>query len=173
MNTTRIDSTTESTYKSLSPSKKRQWRRMTKYLNCYAETRSKTVSATAAGVSYRTAMKWQSNNEFGFTERFEDADILFCENLEQLALDRVKMQDAKANPVLLITLLNANLPQKYRPTVVMSDDTAKDVLKELRTIAKETPDPVPDSSISGNGSEEVSALDQVNSILSSKKGGMA
>tara|TARA_R110002020_G_scaffold444848_1_gene656485 strand:- start:62 stop:418 length:357 start_codon:yes stop_codon:yes gene_type:complete len=118
-------------------------------------------------------MKWQSNNEFGFTERFEDADILFCENLEQLALDRVKMQDAKANPVLLITLLNANLPQKYRPTVVMSDDTAKDVLKELRTIAKETPDPVPDSSNSGNGSEEVSALDQVNSILSSKKGGMA
>ena len=159
MITTRIDSTTSDTYKTLSPSKKRQWRRQTKFLNSYAETRSKTLSASFAGVSYRTIMKWQSSNEFGF----------FCENLEQLALDRVKMQDAKANPVLLITLLNANLPQKYRPSVVMSDDTAKDVLKELRSIAKDAPDPVPD----GDSSEELSALDQVNSILNDKKGGMA
>ena len=169
MNTTRIDSTTSDTYKTLSPSKKRQWRRHTKFLNSYAETRSKTLSASLAGVSYRTVMKWQSSNEFGFTERLEDADIIFCENLEQLALDRVKMQDAKANPVLLITLLNANLPQKYRPSVVMSDDAAKDVLKELRSIAKDAPDPIPDDS----SSEELSALDQVNSILSDKKGGMA
>ena len=156
MNTTRIDSTTSDTYKTLSPSKKRQWRRHTKFLNSYAETRSKTLSASLAGVSYRTVMKWQSSNEFGFTERLEDADIIFCENLEQLALDRV-------------TLLNANLPQKYRPSVVMSDDAAKDVLKELRSIAKDAPDPIPDDS----SSEELSALDQVNSILSDKKGGMA
>ena len=167
MDTTRIDKTTSDTYKQLSPSKKRQWRRQTKFLRAYSESRSKTVSASFAGVSYRTVMVWQRSNEFGFTERLEDAAILFCESLEQLALDRVRSQDAKANPVLLITLLNANLPEKYRPTVVMSDDTAKDVMKELRKLAQDAPDPVPESP-----TEELSAIEEVNKILS-EKGGMA
>ena len=176
MDTTRIDKTTEDTYKSLPPSKKRQWRRMTKFLNCYSETRSKTVSATYCGVSYRTAMKWMKTNEFGFFERLEDADILFCENLEQLALERVRSQDAKANPVLLITLLNANLPAKYRPTVVMSDDTAKDVLSELRKLSKDAVSKSDDDDANDTVDDgvvgDVSALDQVTKILNDK-GGMA
>ena len=89
---------------------------------------------------------------------------------EQLALERVKLQDAKSNPVLLITLLNANLPHKYRPTVVMNDDTAKSVLHELRKMAKDTPQ------TEDTEEEEVSALEQVNEILHKKldnDGGMA
>ena len=68
--------------------------------------------------------------------------------------------------MLLITLLNANLPMKYRPTVVMADDTAKSVLTELRKLAKDTP------VVKTPDEEEQSALDQVNEILQ-KKGGMA
>ena len=113
-------------------------------------------------------MKWQKENEFGFTERLEEADLFFCEGLEQLALERVRMQDAKANPVLLITLLNANLPNKYRPTVVMNDDTAKDVLSQLRTIAKDAPEIAKEDVVV----DDESALDQVNKILN-EKGGMA
>ena len=116
-------------------------------------------------------MKWQKTNEFGFIERLEEADLMFCEGLEQLALERVKMQDAKANPVLLITLLNANLPNKYRPTVVMNDDAAKDVLKELRSLSKDKPVTVNESD-SDSVSDDVSAIDQVNKILN-EKGGMA
>ena len=168
MNTERIDSTTSDSYKSLSPSKKRQWRRQTKYLIAYQETRSKSVAAITSGVTYRTAMKWQKDNEFGFTERLEEADLIFCEGLEQLALERVRMQDAKANPVLLITLLNANLPNKYRPTVVMNDDTAKDVLSQLRGMAKDAPDSDKEDEVV----DDESALDQVNKILN-EKGGMA
>ena len=95
----------------------------------------------------------------------EEADFEFCENLEQLALERVKMQDAKSNPVLLITLLNANLPMKYRPTVVMADDTAKSVLSELRELAKKSP--VQEESV-----QEQTALEQVQDILN-EKGGMS
>ena len=171
MITERIDSTTSDSYKALSPSKKRQWRRQDKYLKSYQETRSKSVAAIASGVTYRTAMKWQKTNEFGFIERLEEADLMFCEGLEQLALERVKMQDAKANPVLLITLLNANLPNKYRPTVVMNDDAAKDVLKELRSLSKDKPVTVNESD-SDSVSDDVSAIDQVNKILN-EKGGMA
>ena len=109
---------------------------------------------------------WIKKDYLEFAERYEEADTAFCENLEQLALERVKMQDAKSNPVLLITLLNANLPNKYRPTVVMADDTAKSVLTELRQLAKESKqEPV-------QKEEDVSPMDQVSKILKTK-GGMA
>ena len=170
MLSTRIDSKTEATYKALSPSQKRSWRNQDKFLSCYSETRSKTTSCIYAGVQYRTVMKWQKENYCGFAERLEESDFQFCESLEQLALERVKLQDAKSNPILLITLLNANLPMKYRPTVVMSDDTAKDVLKELRSLSKDSPKIVSDTDT--ESVTTISALDEVNEILNAK-GGMA
>ena len=54
---------------------------------------------------------------------------------------------------------------KYRPTVVMADDTAKSVLSELRELAKQSP--VQEESV-----EEQSALEQVQDILN-EKGGMS
>ena len=143
--------------KELSLGKRKTYRRQSRFLKCYSETRSRSVSAEYAGISYASISKWIASN-------------YFCEGLEQLALERVKLQDAKSNPVLLITLLNANLPHKYRPTVVMNDDTAKSVLHELRKMAKDTPQ------TEDTEEEEVSALEQVNEILHKKldnDGGMA
>ena len=152
--------------KTLPLGQRKTYRRQDKFLKCYTETRSRSVSATVAGVSSPTITMWIKKDYLEFAERYDEADIAFCENLEQLALERVKMQDAKSNPVLLITLLNANLPNKYRPTVVMADDTAKSVLTELRQLAKESKqEPVQEE-------EELTAIDQVNNILK-EKGGMA
>tara|TARA_Y100001951_G_C11185429_1_gene208388 strand:- start:21 stop:494 length:474 start_codon:yes stop_codon:yes gene_type:complete len=152
--------------KTLPLGQRKTYRRQDKFLKCYKETRSRSVSATVAGVSSPTITMWIKKDYLEFAERYEEADIAFCENLEQLALERVKMQDAKSNPVLLITLLNANLPNKYRPTVVMADDTAKSVLTELRQLAKES------KQESVQEEEELTAIDQVNNILK-EKGGMA
>ena len=149
--------------KDLPLGQRKTYRRQDKFLKVYQETRSRSVSASYASVTVRTVDRWRQENRFGFAERLEEADLQFCENLEQLALERVKMQDAKSNPVLLITLLNANLPMKYRPTVVMADDTAKSVLSELRQIAKENP-------VQKEQTEEETALEQVQNILDSKKG---
>ena len=152
--------------KKLSLGKRKTYRKQSKFLKCYSETRSKSVSATYAGVSQSSISNWIRDNYLEFDERFEEADLAFCEGLEQLALERVRLQDAKSNPVLLIALLNANLPNKYRPTVVMTDETSKSVLSELRKIAKETP------VVESKEVEEKSAIDQVNDILN-EKGGMA
>ena len=152
--------------KTLPSGQRKTYRRQEKFLKCYTETRSRSVSASYAGVSSPTVTMWIKKDYLEFAERYEEADTAFCENLEQLALERVKMQDAKSNPVLLITLLNANLPNKYRPTVVMADDTAKSVLTELRQLAKESKqEPV-------QKEEDVSPMDQVSKILKTK-GGMA
>ena len=152
--------------KKLSLGKRKTYRKQSKFLKCYSETRSKSVSATYAGVSQSSISNWIRDNYLEFEVRYEEADLAFCEGLEQLALERVRLQDAKSNPVLLIALLNANLPNKYRPTVVMTDETSKSVLSELRKIAKETP------VVKSKEVEEKSAIDQVNDILN-EKGGMA
>ena len=151
--------------KHLSLGKRKTYRRQDKFLKCYSETRSRSVSASFAGVSLSTISLWLRNDYLEFIERLEDADLRFCEGLEQLALERVRLQDAKSNPVLLITLLNANLPNKYRPTVVMSDDTAKGVMSELRKLAKDLP-------LEEDKEEDKSVIDQVTDILN-EKGGMA
>ena len=52
--------------------------------------------------------------------------------LQDLAVNRVKDQGPKDNPVLLITLLNAHWAEKYRPKESGVDETAKDTLKVLR-----------------------------------------
>jgi hypothetical protein len=45
----------------------------------------------------------------------------------------------KKVPVLAITLLNANLPNKYRPAAIVQDETARDLLREWRKAARENP----------------------------------
>ena len=164
----RIGARSEVAYKLLGPSEKRRWRNQERFLKCYQETRSKTVSARYAGVKYRAIMRWLKDNIYGFAERLEETDLEFCENLEQLALQRVKMQTAQSNPVLMIALLNANLPSKYRPTVVVADDTAKDVMRELRSLAKSLPDTKSSSVESSSNVKD--ALNQVNEILSGRQG---
>ena len=152
--------------KKLSLGKRKTYRKQSKFLRCYSETRSKSVSALYAGISLSSVSNWIRDNYLEFEERYEEADLAFCEGLEQLALERVRLQDAKSNPVLLIALLNANLPTKYKQSSVPVDETAKGILSELRKLAKETP------VVESKKVEEKSAIDQVNDILS-KKGGMA
>jgi hypothetical protein len=152
--------------KKLSLGKRKTYRKQSKFLRCYSETRSKSVSASYAGISLSSVSNWIRDNYLEFEDRYEEADLAFCEGLEQLALERVRLQDAKSNPVLLIALLNANLPTKYKQSSVPVDETAKGILSELRKLAKETP------VVESKKVEEKSAIDQVNDILS-KKGGMA
>ncbi len=152
--------------KKLSLGKRKTYRKQSKFLRCYSETRSKSVSASYAGISLSSVSNWIRDNYLEFDERFEEADLAFCEGLEQLALERVRLQDAKSNPVLLIALLNANLPTKYKQSSVPVDETAKGILSELRKLAKGTP------VVESKKVEEKSAIDQVNDILN-KKGGMA
>jgi hypothetical protein len=62
----------------------------------------------------------------------------FAEGLEGLALERVKNPDrGRGSDLLLIGLLNANWPAKYRPQVTMDQDSAREVLNEMKRWRKE------------------------------------
>ena len=73
-------------------------------------------------------------------DRVEEAKQEFAETLEEVVVGIVMDPEmVKKVPILAITLLNANLPNKYRPTAIVQDETARDLLREWRKAARETP----------------------------------
>lgn len=89
------------------------------------------------GVSRRGYRKWMTE-DVGFSERIDGAKTDFGEGLEEIALDRIKNPDkGKGSDILLIGLLNANLPHKYRPAQAMDTDAAKELITEWRKAAQQ------------------------------------
>ena len=95
---------------------------------------------------------WREDPDF--VEEYDAARKDFAERVEEVVVGIVLTpENVLRSPVLAITLLNANLPEKYRPnTNMVQEDTARDLLKELRTRSKgskkkdleKLPDPVED-----------------------------
>ena len=133
------------------------------FLSLYSELGSIRAAAKEMNISRRTPTRWIKDDIQGFKERFEEAKFNFREMLQDLAVNRVKEQSSKDNPVLLIALLNAHWAEKYRPQTTSVDDTAKEVLSDLRDRFKvikkveETED-----------TSEVSPQQQVEDILKGK-----
>jgi len=133
------------------------------FIGLYSEMGSIRAAAKEMNISRRTPTRWIKDDIQGFKERFEEAKFNFREMLQDIAVNRVKEQSSKDNPVLLIALLNAHWAEKYRPQTTSVDDTAKEVLSDLRDRFKvikkveETED-----------TSEVSPQQQVEDILKGK-----
>ena len=82
-------------------------------------------------------------------------------------MSRLNEQKATDSPLLLITMLNAYIPEKFRPTSASTEEVAKDTIKELRTLAKNAfvAKPVEDEL------SERSPMQQVEEIILQKKSG--
>jgi hypothetical protein len=80
---------------------------------------------------------WQQTDP-DFVSALGYSRMSFAESLEDLALSRVRNPDKnRGSDILLIGLLNANMPQKYRPQIAMSEDSAKDLIHEWRKAQQE------------------------------------
>ena len=91
-----------------------------------------------AKVSRSTYHSWM-NNDPEFAESMSDARQEFGEKVEEVVVGIVlDPESVKKTPVLAITLLNANMPNKYRPTAILQEDTARDLLKEWRKAAQDS-----------------------------------
>ena len=90
-----------------------------------------------AGVARGTYDRWHSS-DMEFVKDLDRTKRSFAESLEELALSRVRNPDKnRGSDILLIGLLNANMPQKYRPQFAMSEDSAKELITEWRKASKE------------------------------------
>jgi len=83
----------------------------------YAEFGTITAGLTAAGISAFPFYEWRKEDVFGFVARFAAAMVAFGDKLEDMALKRLENLDPKSkggSDLLLIAMLNANKPDKWR-----------------------------------------------------------
>ena len=86
----------------------------------------------------RTTYDIWNRDDPEFSQAMDLARRSFAESLEELALDRVRNPEkGKGSDVLLLGLLNANMPHKFRPQLALNEDSAKELITEWRKAAKE------------------------------------
>ena len=117
----------------------------------------------AAGISSRTYSRWMKEDP-EFRDDIEKARVAFGESMLEVAIDRIKNPDkGKGSDVLLISLLNAYLSHIFRPTAVVGEDTAKELITEWRKAARADSKNKVDNPLSEN------MEDTLDDILSKKK----
>jgi len=143
--------------------KKEQYRTVEKkrlFLEGIAHTGTISKGCSYAGVSRVTAHHWMKDPDFA--EQVSDARMEVGEQLEETALSLVRDPATSVrSQVLLMFLLNGNMPQKYRPAAVMQEDAAKDLMKELR----ETMKTAKDKNVSVAEDSESTVEEQLQEIL--------
>ena len=107
------------------------------FLKAYAVNGTIRAACRAVDVTRNGYVYWMKN-DLDFVKEFGDAKVSFAETLEDIALDRIRNPDkSRGSDVLLMALLNANMPAKYRPQVAISEDSAKELIMEWRKASKE------------------------------------
>ena len=89
------------------------WKQQTVYLGLYAQTRTFTHAARAAGVSIRKVRLWQAENTLGFNRRLEYAVLEYTEEIHLMLLRHARKPDCP--PSLLMMFLRSQMPEKYGP----------------------------------------------------------
>jgi hypothetical protein len=107
------------------------------FLKKYKET--KTVSTAIDGINLgrSTLYEWFKEDS-EFKQEFDNEKLAVGEGLESKAfqlIDKMVEKDDYGRPVLLITLLNAHLPERYKQTESTGDDS-RQLIAEFRKMAK-------------------------------------
>lgn len=87
------------------------WVLQTVYLEQYSKTGVVSLAADDAGVSIRTARRWQADNILGFNQRLEIAVLRYTDVIEVMLLRNA--QEPKASSYLLMMLARVHMPEKY------------------------------------------------------------
>lgn len=111
----------------LSNTHKRIYETQEHFLKMYARCGTILYGAKATGISRPTVYVWQKQDTLGFDARFQLAKEEYRESLENLAVSR--LNDPKGNQgsdLLLMAMLNARWPERYRANTEGRDQSAKE-----------------------------------------------
>jgi len=115
---------------------KRTKARQDKFIAAFGEAGTIRGACTLSKTDRSTVADWRQRDVQNFKVRLETANELFREGLQDLAFARVKLQKPDGNPVLIITLLNACWPEKYRRDTYRADDNAREMMIEWKKWVK-------------------------------------
>jgi|TARA_R100000306_G_C4374771_1_gene141488 hypothetical protein len=108
------------------------------FLAAFGTSGSVRSAAESVGIKRSTVDQWKSRNTHRFREKFRIAKEIFREYLQDIAVERIRDQASNANPVLLITLLNAHYPELYRHDGRTATNDVKDMMVEWKKFVKNT-----------------------------------
>ena len=141
------------------------------FLMAYSEcgtvnTAVNALKGTKAQVSRATIYKWEAENTYGFRDKKVESLQVWRESIQDIGWKRIKEQKPTDNPVLLLSYLNAFVPEFKRTTQTDATE-AKMILAELKQLRKEQ------GQATSVSAEEVdarkNAIDEVEKILSRKR----
>ena len=144
--------------------------RQSAFIAAYGEVGSLRKAAEAAMVPRGTVLGWVQGNIYGFKAKYETSREIFREHLQDIAVQRTKDQGPKDNPVLLITLLNAHWPEKYRRDGNVVTNEVKEMMGEWKRWVRETKRKTkPSSELAEEQEARQNAINEVEQILSRRK----
>ena len=123
-------------FRTLTQQQKNTHDRQERFLAGFAAGGNITAGLKAAKVDRRTQELWRSKDVFCFKGRFNDAHSDYCDLLEHKMQELIDELKPGNNPLILLARLNKEMPSAYRPGVQLADDTAKDVLDQLRKASR-------------------------------------
>ena len=119
--------------------KKRVWDRQEMFLAAYRSVGRIYKAANEVGMTRWAVIHWKRGDVFGFKDRLEVAHADWCEDkIEGLMDERLgDPQGNRGSDILLIAKARAEMPEKYREKVAVSnnDDVVKELLSRLKGLA--------------------------------------
>ena len=111
-------------------------KRKVRFLAAFSEWGSIRKACELVNIQRPTYKTWLSL-DYVFANDMAEARRIFAEELEELAYERVRNPDKnRGSDLLLIGLLNAHMPDRYRPAAAMNDESAREVISELRKLSR-------------------------------------
>ncbi len=125
-------------YTALGAQKKRQAANQHAFLRAYEFNGTETAAAKAVGITWEAVRLWKRDDSLSFNTRFPKAIEAFANGLEDIAMARIREpQGYRGSDVLLLAMLNAHKPEKYRTGIIVVDETPKAVAAKLAAMARD------------------------------------
>ena len=116
---------------------KRRREQQERFLAQYGRTGNITSAAEASGVARRSHYNWIRDDALGYRARFDSAREQYADQLERIVHERLTDPTGNSgSDILLMFMLKALRPEKYREAMPVADDVAKDTLAELRKLRR-------------------------------------
>ena len=106
------------------------------FLIAYAACGVVSKASLAAKIHRSTHTAWLRSDP-DYADAFTQAQESFGDLLQEEALARIQAQSHRDSPLLLLAMLNANVPTKFRNNAPPSDGIATTVLERLRDFARQ------------------------------------
>lgn len=140
------------------------------FLAALGDVGSIRKACEASGVGRSTVTGWSARDVNGFRTKVRVSKELFREHLQDMALERIKNQKPNDNPILLVTLLNAEWPEKYRRDGNMAGTEVKEMMADWKRWVKENnKKSKKDPGVTEADEAHRNAIDEVEKILLRKK----